>query len=150
MAPNNHDIHATYKLRPENRAEVTRTQVASRALAFALTGTAVAAVALAAAVVAIIMLLHARNVSSSQAAQIHALDQANTRLTSTLIAEQDRLAQTSARITKTDPADDANLITCSDLKRMNLKATTGGSVSSVPGTVTMTQNLVTLPAHCAR
>jgi hypothetical protein len=101
--------------------------------------------------------LHENNVSSAQSAQIHALDSSNTRLARELATDNNQLSQMSAKlaamgakVTATDPASDSSLITCGDLRRMDLTATTGGSVSSVPGNVNLSQAPVPLPAHCPR
>jgi hypothetical protein len=41
-------------------------------------------------------------------------------------------------------------ITCRDLQRVGLTMTTSGTVSSVPGTVNLSQSPVRIPAHCAK
>jgi hypothetical protein len=86
-------------------------------------------------------LMHADKVNSGQAAQIHALNQSNARMSG-------QLSVVAAALSGQNPADDTNLITCADLRKMGLSVTTGGSVSSVPGSVNLSQNAVRIPAHC--
>ena len=59
------------------------------------------------------------------------------------------LSGLSARLAASDPSADTNLITCADLARMGLTTTTGGSVSSVPGSVSLNTTRVPIPAHCS-
>jgi hypothetical protein len=144
-----HEIPASYALHPEHRAQA-RARHLPLPLGAALAVTAVIAVAaLWAAAISIVMLLHARNVSSAQAAQLRALGQSNTRLAGEVAALGHRQAQLSAQVAAADPAADASLITCTDLRRLRLMAATGGSVSAVPGTVSLTQSPVPLPEHCS-
>lgn len=112
---------------------------------------AAVAVAVAALCMAVLGMLNAGSTASanrSQAAQIRALSAANARLSRELTAQGTELQQVTARLAAADPASDANLITCSDLRSMHLTTTGGGSVSSVPGNVNLSQNPVPLPAHC--
>jgi hypothetical protein len=105
------------------------------------TGAVIAAMATA-LVLTVGGLVHADNVNGGQAAQIHALNQANARLA-------DQASRMTAALSGQNPAGDTDLITCGDLRHMGLTVTTGGSVSSVPGTVSLIQNAVRMPAHCA-
>jgi uncharacterized protein HemX len=90
---------------------------------------------------------------ASQAAEIHLLDQSNTRLAQEQAADvtqrdqvSAQLGQMSSRLAAADPS--GSLITCADLRRMDLTETTGGSVSAVPGNVSLSQSRVPLPRHC--
>jgi hypothetical protein len=87
--------------------------------------------------------MHADNVSTGQAAQIRGLNQANARLST-------QLSQVSATLAGQNPSADTDLITCADLRHMGLEVTTGGSVSSVPGSVDLSQTPAQIPAHCAK
>jgi hypothetical protein len=141
------EIPASYALHPQNK---TDSKARHLPLGTGLAITAVIAVAaLWAAAISLVMLLHARNISSAQATQIRALNQANTHLAGEVAALSTRQTQTSAQVAAADPAADSSLITCTDLKHMRLMTATGGSVSSVPGTVSLTQSPVSLPQHCS-
>jgi hypothetical protein len=144
------DIPASYEIVP---GEGCAGQLSPRHLSITLgTGLAltaiIAAAALVTAAISITLLLHARNASSSQTAQIHALDQSNTRLALEVAGLSNHQSQMSAQVAAADPSSDSNLITCTDLRHMGLMATDGASVSSVPGTVSLSQSPVSLPAHC--
>ncbi len=143
MHPEKQEIPATYQLRPEvKHLKIARTVLVAAGI--------VAAIAVAALGLSIVGLLHASNVSKLQAAQIHLLDQANTRLAGELSAQSTQLSQMSARLAAADPASDSSLITCRDLRNMGLVATNGGSVSSVPGAVSLNQSAVPMPGHCGK
>jgi hypothetical protein len=146
------DIPASYELHPgERSAQELRIRHSSITLGTGLAFTAIiAAAALVTAVISIMLLLHARSVSSFQTSQIHAVDQSNTRLAQEIAGLSNRQSEISAQVAAADPASDSNLITCRDLRNMGLMATTGGSISSVPGTVSLNQSPVSLPAHCSK
>jgi hypothetical protein len=111
-------------------------------LCVAITGAVVAVIAVG-LVLAIGRLMHADNVNAGQAAQIRALNQADARL----MTEQSEI---NAALNGQNPAADTNLVTCGDLRKMALTVTTGGTVSSVPGAVSLTQSPARIPAHCAK
>lgn len=92
--------------------------------------------------------MHDGHTISFQATQIHGLDQSNTNLAGELSQLSNRLTGMSAQVSAADPASDSSLVTCADLRHMGLTTTTGGSVSSVPGTVDLSRAPVPLPGHC--
>jgi hypothetical protein len=139
------DIESTYEIREPEDKPPPRPKASAAGVALTAVGIAAA---LCLALAALAIAAHAGKVSTSQAAQIRALDQSNTRLAGELAADSSQLAGMSARLAAADPASDSALITCADLRRMNLLATTGGSVSAVPGPVSLSQSAVALPAHC--
>jgi len=104
-------------------------------LCLAITGAVIAVVA-AGLILAIGGLMHADSVNAGQAAQIRALNQANARM--------------SGQLSQMNPASDTKLVTCGDLRKMGLTVTTGGTVSSVPGSVSLAQNPIRIPAHCPK
>lgn len=143
MHPEKQEIPATYQLHPEvKRMKITRKMLVTAGIT--------AAIAVAALGLSIVSLLHLDNVSELQATQIRLLDQANTRLAGELSAESTQLSQMTVRLAGADPASDSNLVTCRDLKNMGLVATNGGSVSSVPGPVSLSQSAVPMPGHCEK
>jgi hypothetical protein len=111
-------------------------------LCVAITGAVVAVIAVG-LVLAIGGLMHADNVNAGQAAQIRGLNQANARL----MTEQSEM---NAALNGQNPAAETNLVTCDDLRKMGLTVITGGSVSSVPGAVSLSQSPARMPAHCAK
>lgn len=155
MEPHREEMPAEYELHPEQDTGMRPVRVATRAVTLAILAITVATAAVAVSVVCIIMTLHATKASNSQAMQIRMLDQSNTRLAGEVSALSNRQTQTSARLAATQSAaSDPSLITCSDLRHMDLIATSGGSgnVSSVPGTVIidLSQSRVPLPGHCSK
>ena len=146
MEPDNRPIDATYTVEPQP----VRRKGASGAMVLAVIASCVAGVALIVATVTITLYMGQRNVTRSQAAQIHALDQSNTNLAGKLAALSNKQAQISAQVA----ADSSNsdLVTCSDLKEMGLTSVSGGSgsVTSVPGTVyiDLSTSRIKLPRHC--
>jgi hypothetical protein len=144
------DIPASYEIVPgEGRAGQLSPRHLSITLGTGLALTAIiAAAALVTAAISITLLLHARNASSFQTAQIHALDQSNTRLAQEVAGLSNRQSQMSAQVAAA--SSDPDLITCQDLKNMRLVNTTGASVSSVPGTVSLNQSPVPPPPHCPK
>jgi hypothetical protein len=87
-------------------------------------------------------------ISGAQATQIHQLYQANSRLAGELSAQGTQLSAVAARVA--DPAVNPSLITCRDLRQLGLVATSGGSVSAVPGNVSLSQSPVPIPGHCRK
>jgi hypothetical protein len=154
MQPPNHPNHhepPTYQLRPETE-ELRQFRVSRKSLVIAWAATGLAILALAGAAFGWV---HETQVASGLAVQIRGLDQSNTRMAgeisqlsghqATMSASQARM---SARMSSADPA--SSLITCKDLRAMDLTTVSGGSVSSVPGTVNLSYGAVQLPKHCNR
>ena len=147
MTSNRQDAPASFTIYAESDEESTRDAKAPRPsmtiiwVCLAITGAVIAVIAIA-LVLTIGGLMHADNVNAGQAAQIRSLNQANARL----MTEQSEM---NAALNGQNPAADTNLVTCADLRKMGLTIATGGSVSSVPGTVSLSQNPVRIPAHCA-
>ena len=137
-------VEANYTVMPQRPPK----ERASGAMVLAVIASCVAGVAIIGAVIAIVLYFGARSTSSFQTTQIHGLDQSYSRLAGEYAALSNRQAQTSAQVAASDPASDSNLITCSDLRHMHLATVNSGSVSSVPGTVDLSQNPVPLPGHC--
>ena len=144
MEPDNRPIDATYTVEPQP----VRRKGTSGAMIRAVIASCVAGVVLIVATVTIVLYFGARSTSNFQTTQIHGLDQSYSRLAGEYAALSNRQAQTSAQVAASDPASDSNLITCSDLRHMHLATVNSGSVSSVPGTVDLSQNPVPLPGHC--
>jgi hypothetical protein len=94
-------------------------------------------------------LLGAAGKLNSQGAQIRGLNQANARMSSQLGQVTSTVSGLSARLAASDPSADTSLITCADLAQMGLTVTTGGSVSAVPGDVSLNTSRVRLPSHCS-
>jgi hypothetical protein len=146
MTNGREDIRASYTIRPEDDTENVPSVPPrlSPGVRIYLAGTGAAILVLAVALVLTVAgLMHAGSVNAGQAAQIRSLNQANARLSV-------QSSQMNAALNGQNPAADASLVTCTDLRRMGLVVTTGGSVSSVPGTVSLRQAPVRLPGHCAR
>jgi hypothetical protein len=144
------DIQATYEVSEPGENKPTP-KIGTVQLALTMAGI------IAALTVSVLALLHVSTVSTPQAAQIRSLQSSSTRLAGQVAAERaeiaglrSELAGLGARLTSADPASDPSLITCGDLRRMDLRQTTGGSVPAVPGPVDLDQAAVALPAHCAR
>jgi uncharacterized protein HemX len=146
MTQGRRDIPASFTIRPEAAEEETQDTTMPLDVAvkvyMAATGAVIVVIAIA-LVLAIGGLMHANSVNGGQAAQIRSLNQANARMSL-------QISQMTATLSGQNPASDTDLITCADLRRMGLTLTTGGSVSSVPGTVNLSQNPVRIPAHCAK
>jgi hypothetical protein len=139
------EIPAEYELNepePKPRQPVNVPQLVLTIAGF--TGT------LCVALFALAGVFHANGTSAFQAKKIQNLDTSNTRLAAENAALSMQLSQLSARLSAADPSSDASLVTCSDLRQMRLTVITGGSVSSVPGSVSLSQSAVALPAHCKR
>jgi hypothetical protein len=149
MDPGRQDIRASYTIHAdeENTQDIRLTDKGTR-LWLIVIGAFLGVITLA-LLFTIAGLLHADNVNRGQAAQIHALNQANARLAGQLSAQSNQLSGMSAKVAAADPSADTSLITCGDLRRMGLTVTTGGNVSSVPGTVSLSQSPVKLPGHCS-
>ena len=142
----NHRQHApaSFTIYAEGEEEPTQEVKASRAdLAYMITSGAIIAAIGIALVHMAAGLMHADKVSTGQAAQIHALNQANARMSL-------QLSQMNSALNGQNPSTDPDLLTCADLRKMGLTITAGGSVSSVPGTVSLSQIPVRIPAHCAK
>jgi len=137
---------ASYTIRAKAAPEETTQDFCAPRLSTGLrvlmiaTGVAILAVALAFMAGG---LVHADSVNSGQAAQIRGLNQANARMSL-------QISQMTATLSGQNPASDTDLVTCGDLRHMGLTVTTGGSVSSVPGSVDLSSNPVRLPAHCSK
>lgn len=90
----------------------------------------------------------------STSASISTLDQSQTRLAGEVSAQRQQItslhrvvaADSSALSALRAKVDDD--ISCADLAKMKLLETTGGSVSSVPGSVDLSQSPVPLPKPC--
>lgn len=140
MPEDREEIPAEIELSPEKPRETSVTKAAL----------VIAGIVLAVSV-AVFGVVHADKVSSSQAAQIQALDKSNTHLAGELATVTNQLSQMSAKLSATQSeasATNPDLITCADLRHMDLTTTTGGSVSAVPGSVSLDQGSVPLPEHC--
>jgi hypothetical protein len=137
------DPRASYTIRAEAAGDGTQDLTAPRLslgvkVFMAVTVAVMTAIALA-LVLTIAGLMHADNVNAGQAAQIRGLDAANARLSGGLSVMTAALA-----------GQDTALISCADLRHMALTVITGGSVSAVPGPVSLTLGPVRLPGHCAK
>jgi septal ring factor EnvC (AmiA/AmiB activator) len=66
-----------------------------------------------------------------------------TSLTNQLASVNNRLAQTDAKVS----ADPSNVITCQDLRRMDITSTTGASIVT-GGSIALDVSSVPLPVHC--
>jgi hypothetical protein len=148
MTHGRHDAASSYTIRaeaaPDENTKDFKVPHMDLGIKVYMVATGAVMVAMAIALVLTIGgLMHADNVNGGQAAQIHALNQANARLA-------DQASRMTATLSGQNPASDTDLITCGDLRHMGLTVTTGGSVSSVPGTVSLIQNPVRIPAHCAK
>jgi hypothetical protein len=147
VEPDRQEIGATYQIHEPD--EPGKRLARAIALAF------VVLVVVAAITITSLGVLRANGMSNSQAAQIHALKIANARLAYEVTTEQSELRQLSAKQTQmsarlASAASNNGLVTCNDLRHMNLTTTTGGSVSAVPGSVSLNQSAVSLPAHCRK
>jgi hypothetical protein len=148
MNQDRQDASASYTIRARAAPEETTQDFSVLRLSTGLrvfmivTGAAILAIAVALAVMAG-GLMHADSVNSGQAAQIRGLNQANARMSL-------QISQMAATLSGQNPASDTDLVTCGDLRHMGLTVTTGGSVSSVPGSVDLSSNPVRLPAHCSK
>jgi hypothetical protein len=136
------DVEATYQIHPPRPHDKTVSAGITAGIAIAM-----AALALA---LSLVGFLHQNKATAQQAIQIRLLNQANARLAIELAQDSTRLNSMTAVLTGDDPSSDGNLVTCRDLRQMNLSVTTGGSVNSVPGTVNLQQSAVSLPRHCGR
>jgi hypothetical protein len=96
--------------------------------------------------------LHTATPDTGQASQLRAETSQIHALNTEVAALKLQLAEVSARQAEDNPASDSSLITCKDIRRMDLQQVTGGSgnVSSVPGTVSVSIGTVNvaLPVHC--
>jgi uncharacterized protein HemX len=137
------EIPATYELHPEKKAQdVKHADAAKTALVIAGIVAALSA--------AIVGILYANNVNNSQATQIRALNSANTRLAGELSAQSNQLARISARLAAVQSAaNDPILITCTDLRHMNLMATDSAGIEA-GGSIGLNQSPVPLPPHCPK
>jgi hypothetical protein len=143
-ASNRQDANATFTIYAESEEESAKGAKVPRVdLVYMISSGAVIVVIAVALVFMVGGLVHADNVNSGQAAQIRSLNQANARMSL-------QLSQMNSALSGQNPAADSNLVTCADLRKMGLTITTGGSVSSVPGTVNLSQNPVRIPAHCSK
>src|ERR1700728_1989921 len=135
------EIPADYELRePEKREPKTNTVL--MALVFAGL--------IASLGVALFSLKTAYGANRPQAtAQIHALDKSIRRQAGEIASLKIELGETSAKLTASDPASNSSLITCHDLKHMNLTETTGASIEA-GGSIGLGQSHVPLPAHCPK
>jgi hypothetical protein len=145
--PKHEPAPASYTIRAEAADDDTQDLTAPHPgtgirVYMAATGAVITAIALA-LVLTIAGLMHADNVNAGQAAQIRGLDAANARLSG-------QLSVVAAALAGQDPAADPALITCADLRQMALTLITGGSVSAVPGPVSLATAPVRLPGHCAK
>lgn len=143
------NMDATYEVRPP---EPSKKRISVGELALLVAGI------VAALSIAVAALLHSNDMNSSQSVSTRALDQSNTQLsaeigrlksdinslTNQLANVNNRLAQTDAKVN--DPLP--NFVTCADLRHMNLTVTDSGSVSAVPGPVSLDVSPVVLPSHC--
>jgi hypothetical protein len=144
---NRQDVPASFTIwaeedEPAQDVKVPRPNTNIIWVCLAVTGIVITGMAIA-LVLTIGGLMHANTVNTGQAAQIRSLNQANARL----MTEQSEM---NAALNGQNPAADTNLVTCGDLRKMALTVTTGGTVSSVPGTVSLTQSPARIPAHCAK
>jgi hypothetical protein len=148
MTNNRQDAPASFTIYAESDEEATQDVKVTRPsmtiiwLCLAITWAVVAVVAVG-LVLTIGGLVHADNVNAGQGAQIHALNQANARMSL-------QISQMNSALSGQNPASDSSLVTCTDLRHMGLTVTTGGTVASVPGIVNLTQSLLRIPAHCAK
>jgi hypothetical protein len=137
-----HDAPTSYEIYPEKPREPGQ-------WTFTRIGLIVAGiVAVAIMVIQSLAITHLSTISGAQATQIHQLYQANSRLAGQVSAQGTQLSQVSAKVA--DPAVNPSLITCHDLRNMALIAITGASVSSVPGSVNLSQSAVPIPGHCKK
>ena len=98
--------------------------------------------------------LHSSKTGGSTSASISTLDQSQTRFAGEVSAQRQQItslhrvvaADSSALSALRAKVDDD--ISCADLAKMKLLETTGGSVSSVPGSVDLSQSPVPLPKPC--
>jgi hypothetical protein len=136
------DVPSTYEInQPPKEPQVTGHGK------FVRIGMAVSGVLVAANVVsAVLFQARMNDLTNVQQTQIHQLYQANSRLAGQLSAQSTQLGQVSAGLATENPS----LITCRDLKNMALTAITGGSVSAVPGNVSLSTNTIPLPGHCKK
>jgi uncharacterized protein HemX len=139
------NMEASYEVVPP---EPPKHKISIREMALIIAGI------VAALAVGVSSIIHGNTVSASQANEIHALDQSNTRLagqvadlSNQLATVDNRLAEMSAKVTAADPSSDSSLITCADIRHMDLTVTTGGSVVA-GGVVDLSQSSIPLPAHC--
>lgn len=137
-------MDASYTVQPER----TPKERASGAMVLAVIASCLAGIAIVGAVVAIVLYAGARSTITFQGNQIHGLDKNSIRQSQEIAGLSTKQAQTSAQLAASDPASDSSLITCSDLRHMNLTTTTGGSVSAVPGTVQLNTSPARMPGHC--
>lgn len=137
------DVPSTYEIRqpPEDPQAAGRGKIIVIAMA-------VITILVVANVISVVLFETKLNdLTSIQGVQIRQLYQANSRLADQLSAQS---TQMSAGLAASNPAADSNLITCRDLKSMALVATNGGSVSAVPGSVSLSQSAVPMPGHCRK
>lgn len=138
------EIPAEYELRPEEPSPVKPASMTTILIAIGVL------VALAAGIIALLLAAHGDSTASQQTTQIRNLDKANVRLAGEIASQGNQLSAMTAKLAASDPSSDSSLITCHDLRGMGLRATTGGSVSAVPGAVSLNQPAVPLPAHCRK